>query len=41
MSPNLVQRLSAEALGTLLLVYFGAAARRGHGGEVGGGGCAR
>src|SRR6266536_4537094 len=26
MSPNLVQRLSAEALGTLLLVYFGAAA---------------
>jgi glycerol uptake facilitator protein len=26
MSPNLVRRLSAEALGTLLLVYFGAAA---------------
>jgi glycerol uptake facilitator protein len=26
MSPNLVQRLSAEALGTLLPVYFGAAA---------------
>ncbi|BCB76523.1 MIP/aquaporin family protein [Phytohabitans flavus] len=26
MSPNLVQRLSAEALGTLLLVYFGVAA---------------
>src|SRR5215470_15098541 len=26
MSPNLVQRLSAEALGTLLLVFFGAAA---------------
>jgi glycerol uptake facilitator protein len=25
-SPNLVQRLSAEALGTLLLVFFGAAA---------------
>src|SRR6266545_3045550 len=26
MSPNLVQRLSAEALGTLILVFFGAAA---------------
>jgi glycerol uptake facilitator protein len=26
MSPNLVQRLSAEALGTLILVYFGVAA---------------
>src|SRR5262245_10158797 len=26
MSPNLVQRLSAEALGTLLLVFFGTAA---------------
>lgn len=26
MSPNLVQRLSCEALGTLLLVYFGVAA---------------
>jgi Glycerol uptake facilitator and related permeases (Major Intrinsic Protein Family) len=26
MSPNLVQRLSSEALGTLLLVYFGIAA---------------
>jgi len=26
MSPNLVQRLSSEALGTLLLVYFGVAA---------------
>jgi glycerol uptake facilitator protein len=26
MSPNLVRRLSAEALGTLLLVYFGTAA---------------
>src|SRR5436305_99888 len=26
MSPNLVQRLSAEALGTLILVFFGTAA---------------